>query len=213
LRLKVIRKVRLQVRVPSRYAGRVKVGSYVSADIGGGIRKGIVSSVFPAQDSATRTFIAEALLENPKQELMPGAFAEAGVSVGGASRGIAVRDSAIRTDANGKQFVWMLQARAASGKTDYTCVMHPEVSEPKPGLCPICKMELTPRESAAKYSAERRFVQVDGSDGEYTRVLKGIAVGDRIIYAGHEDLIAGAPVLPTKWAGGGPVELPNQEGR
>jgi hypothetical protein len=26
----------------------------------------------------------------------------------------------------------------------YTCPMHPEVIEDKPGICPICKMDLVP---------------------------------------------------------------------
>lgn len=30
------------------------------------------------------------------------------------------------------------------GETVYTCAMHPQIREPKPGLCPICAMELTP---------------------------------------------------------------------
>src|SRR5258708_37209851 len=33
---------------------------------------------------------------------------------------------------------------ATSGETLYTCGMHPQVIEPKPGLCPICGMKLTP---------------------------------------------------------------------
>jgi membrane fusion protein, copper/silver efflux system len=39
----------------------------------------------------------------------------------------------------------------------YTCSMHPQVIEHKPGLCPICKMELTPvkkGKSAAHYDIE-----------------------------------------------------------
>lgn len=33
-------------------------------------------------------------------------------------------------------------------KTEYTCSMHPEVVQDEPGTCPICGMELVPRESA-----------------------------------------------------------------
>jgi RND family efflux transporter MFP subunit len=33
--------------------------------------------------------------------------------------------------------------KPAEGKTLYTCAMHPSIIRDKPGLCPICKMELT----------------------------------------------------------------------
>src|ERR1035441_6417060 len=44
------------------------------------------------------------------------------------------------------------QGAAAGGKEEqlYTCGMHPQVIEPKPGNCPICGMKLTPvRKQAA----------------------------------------------------------------
>jgi len=37
----------------------------------------------------------------------------------------------------------------ADGKTYYTCAMHPEVRQDKPGNCPICGMKLTVRSEAA----------------------------------------------------------------
>src|SRR5258708_6528016 len=50
---------------------------------------------------------------------------------------------------------------ATSGETLYTCGMHPQVIEPKPGLCPICGMKLTPihrsSASAAAGPGERRI--------------------------------------------------------
>ena len=36
----------------------------------------------------------------------------------------------------------------AAGKTYYTCAMHPQVKQGEPGSCPICGMQLTPRQEA-----------------------------------------------------------------
>src|SRR5262249_26536082 len=45
-------------------------------------------------------------------------------------------------------------AGAAKEKTLYTCGMHPQVIQDKPGICPICGMKLTPiRKQAAAGSA------------------------------------------------------------
>src|SRR2546427_56464 len=50
---------------------------------------------------------------------------------------------------------------AAKEETLYTCGMHPQVIEHKPGLCPICGMKLTPirklSASAAAGPGERKI--------------------------------------------------------
>ncbi|MCA9672593.1 MAG: efflux RND transporter periplasmic adaptor subunit [Myxococcales bacterium] len=40
------------------------------------------------------------------------------------------------------------QGAPKKGKLDYTCSMHPQISEPKPGDCPICGMKLVKRSPA-----------------------------------------------------------------
>src|ERR1017187_1428044 len=55
------------------------------------------------------------------------------------------------------------QGAAAGGKEEqlYTCGMHPQVIEPKPGNCPICGMKLTPvrKQAAMKPPAAERKVK------------------------------------------------------
>jgi len=38
-------------------------------------------------------------------------------------------------------------AASAQSKQDWTCSMHPQIRQPKPGLCPICNMDLIPLEA------------------------------------------------------------------
>ncbi|HEX9046870.1 MAG TPA: efflux RND transporter periplasmic adaptor subunit, partial [Verrucomicrobiae bacterium] len=51
-----------------------------------------------------------------------------------------------------------LAARAADGKTLYTCGMHPQIIQDHPGNCPICGMKLTPiRNGGAAPGGERKI--------------------------------------------------------
>jgi hypothetical protein len=86
--------------------------------------------------------------------------------------------------------------------------MHTEVSEPGPGKCPICKMELVPRARGGKEIASRRSVVVGDSDGSYTEITSGLKPGELVIWAGFDGLVEGTPVRSVKWGNGGPQTLP-----
>lgn len=210
LKLKVIRKVRLQVQVPA--TSSYKVGSRVTVDVGGRKRTGMISSVFPSQDSKTRTYVAEAIFDNADGVFMPGMYLRAHLASDESTRALAVREEAVRTDADGGKYVWVVGERKSDGKTDWTCTMHPEISSPGPGICPKCKMDLTPRESTAKFVAIRKKVTVGGSDGTYVAV-SGVEKSDRVLYRGLDDLVEGTPIQPVEWDESGPKELPAGSGK
>lgn len=42
------------------------------------------------------------------------------------------------------------ESKPMSGKTYYTCVMHPQIHEDKPGKCPICGVTLVKKEEKQK---------------------------------------------------------------
>ncbi|MBA3725272.1 MAG: efflux RND transporter periplasmic adaptor subunit [Armatimonadetes bacterium] len=208
MKLKVVDRVRVQAQIPSRLVGRLKVGSPVQIESGKLTRRGTITSIFPAAETSTRTFTAEAVIGNPDRALVPGSFAKVSIGTGAGKRGIAVRESAIHRDADGGKFVWVVAERKGDVKTDWTCTMHPEVSSPGPGACPICKMELTPRQAMSKAVAARWPVATGSADGEYVSVLTGLKNGDRVIYAGHENLIEGTPIQVVPWEPDGPKQLP-----
>lgn len=208
LKLKVMNKVRVQAKVPGRYAGEVRENTDVVITVGDKTRTGKITSVFPVQDSMTRTFTVEAIVDNSDSLLQPGAFVSMEMQASSSRPGIAVKHEAVRTDAAGNHFVWSLKERKAVGETDWTCTMHPQVSEQQPGICPICKMDLTPRESTAKYIAIRKPVVIGAKSATTTVVTKGLAVGDQVIFGGTADLVEGSPVAPVAWGESGPSELP-----
>lgn len=90
--------------------------------------------------------------------------------------------------------------------------MHPEVSMPGPGKCPICKMDLVPRSRSGSFIAERKVVTVGKTDGHYVEVLSGLQEGDQVIWAGFEGLQPGTPVKSVEWGNTGPKSLPSPEG-
>jgi multidrug efflux pump subunit AcrA (membrane-fusion protein) len=212
LRIKVMNQVRVQAKVPGRYAGQIREGSPVVITVAEKTRTGRITSVFPVQDETTRTFTVEAILENADALLQPGAFVNMELQASGPGEGMAVRNEAIQTDAGGANFVWALKEREAVGETDWTCTMHPEISQVGPGICPICKMDLTPRESTAKFIAIRKPVVIGARNANTTIIVRGLQNGDQVIFGGTDDLTEGSPVAPVAWGESGPAELPAGSG-
>jgi multidrug efflux pump subunit AcrA (membrane-fusion protein) len=207
LRLKVVDRVRVQARVPVDKAASLHPGDMLTIRVGKAAHRGTVTSVFPAADPATRTVTVEAVLQNKSGDIIPGAFVQVSISSANAEPHLSVRKKAVFHDSFGGAYVWVVAHRPAE-KSDWTCVMHPHVSEDGPGKCPICGMPLTRREAPGTSAAEFRKVEVGGSDGEYTAILSGIKVGEKIIYAGANDLRGGIPVQVVPWGESGPKSLP-----
>lgn len=209
LRLKVVNRIRVQVDLPQALSGVVQVGTPVVVRGEGIDRFARITSVFPTVSTDTRTFRVEALVDNADKALKPGMFARLSLTSGPSNRSLTLRSSAIRTDAEGGSYVWVLGEHKGGGKaTDWTCTMHPEVSEKGPGYCPKCPMRLVPREGTGRFLAEKRVVVAGPSNAERTAILSGLKPGDKVIWAGHEDLYPGAPVEPTEWSESGPKEAP-----
>ena len=147
LRISQERPIRLQSNVaPTDLAG-IRVGSSVRVfnvkdpDHSVSAR---VSSVFPAADPVARTSIVEALYANADRRFVPGDYISMDITTGQNRSALVVPASAIVWQpqatspviATAQQAaVWVIQSGTPE-KTVYTCAMHPEVKEEKPGKCP-----------------------------------------------------------------------------
>lgn len=199
--------IRIQAKAPQQLASQLHVGSQVSIVMGKTTWHGMLSSIFPQADATTRTFTVEAVLRNPDHAILPGAFLSMQVQTSAGQRQVAVRNSAIQTDANGANYVWVVAPGKGPGSvSDWTCTMHPEVSKTGPGKCPICEMPLVPRTRNGSSVATRRAVTVGKSNGEYTGVLSGLQDGETVIWTGFSYLTEGQAVQVTDWDRGGPAE-------
>lgn len=207
MRLKVIDRVRIQFDLPERLLESVRVSTPVR--VGG--RNVKVTSVFGAVDPETRTFRCEAAVENPDHSLLPGQFVTVTVQTAPAGKRLAVRQEAIQEAPDGGYYVWVVEEVQVSGRVDYTCTMHPNVHEPEPGDCPICKMPLVPSQQLGSHRAKRKTVKMGPTDGRYT-AAEGISAGEQVIYRGFEGLSDGLPVEIVPWDQAGPKELPKPPG-
>jgi len=158
LRLAQIDRVRLQANVASEDARRIKVGARVrvtTPKAGDRDDVAVVTSVFPAADPKNRTAVVEAVVDNPDRFYLPGDPITMEIASGGEVQVITVPREAINhrvaeagaVTGEVRPVVWTVRGGGA-GKTEYFCTMHPQIVQDEPGLCPICKMDLTPRQVA-----------------------------------------------------------------
>jgi len=194
LRLKSVGKVRVQADLPQSLSSSIRTGMPVRI-LGDSLDKTArLTSVFPSVEAESRTFRVEAVVDNTDGSLKPGMFVHLEIGGSGEKR-LAVRSVAIQSDDTSK-YVWIVKQKAGTGKTDWTCTMHPEVSMPGPGKCPKCGMDLTQREKGGSLAAHRQPVTAGPISGDYTSVVSGLHQGDRVIWQGFENLIEGSPVQP-----------------
>jgi multidrug efflux pump subunit AcrA (membrane-fusion protein) len=113
-----------------------------------------VTTIFPSADPTTRTGLVEALVPNidgtrdegretGNLKLLPGQSVVIKIVKRRIPNAITVPNEAI-TQFNNQPAVWVAEPMSETGKTEYTCPMHPEVRSDKPGRCPKCGMDLVP---------------------------------------------------------------------
>ena len=113
-----------------------------------------ITAIFPSADPTTRTGLVEALVPNingtrgegrwtGNLKLLPGQSVVIKIVKRRIPNAITVPNEAI-TQFNGQPAVWIAEPMSETGRTDYTCPMHPEVRSNKPGKCPKCGMDLVP---------------------------------------------------------------------
>jgi hypothetical protein len=109
----------------------------------------------------------------------------------------------------GKQVysVWTVAVQDTKSGTVYTCVMHPEIREQKPGTCPKCNMSLTAEQTGGKRIAHLADVEVGPSDGHRTQITSGIAAGQEIVTRGIENLREGMALQNVPYGAQGPLQL------
>lgn len=229
LKVAHIRQVRVQAEVASDDVSRIHLGDPVlirGSQSNEEEVKATVTSIFPAADPTSRTFTVEALLDNviapaanvtnfgPQQiktvtqyRFLPGQYVVMRI-VTGTNLGLVIPTSAVIWT-EGRTRVWRAASNGGGGEQkQYTCTMHPEVISDKPGKCPKCGMELVPKVRGGSRVAQLADIKIGLSNTDETEVVKGLAEGDGVIYAGYERLQDGMPVVATQWGVGGPEKLP-----
>ncbi len=219
LRVAQIDPIRVQANVAEKDAARIKVGAPVSVRSiknPASPKKGKVTAVFPAADPQSRTSIIEAVITNHDHQLLPGDYVTVAITYGKNEHALSVPRAALVTvpeESAGpftervRQAVWTVVG--TTEKVEYTCPMHPEVISDQPGNCPKCGMRLVPKSHTQGQVAHLVEVTVGLQSEDRAEITTGLEPGDRVIYAGHQDLKEGDPVFVTAWGKEGPLELPS----
>jgi multidrug efflux pump subunit AcrA (membrane-fusion protein) len=206
-------RIRVQAKVAEQDALRLRVGypvwikRYAEPNR---VYQARVNAIFREADPSTRTMIVEAVLPNPDERFSVGEYAEMRIGLRPqATQALTVPQRAIQYDEYQRPYVWVIEKvhRHTHTPTTYYCTMHPQIEQDQPGKCPICKMDLVPKEQPADYVARRRRVQVGLSDGERTEILSGLKASEAVIVFGFATLTDGDPVFPTEWTTRGPAQL------
>ena len=90
--------VRLRLEIPERVAAKVRIGQAVDVHLQGVSvnRTGRVVRLSPAIEAQSRSLIIEAEIPNEDSFLRPGSFAEAGITVDPAARGLAIPSESVQ---------------------------------------------------------------------------------------------------------------------
>jgi multidrug efflux pump subunit AcrA (membrane-fusion protein) len=174
--------------------------------------KARVTSIFDSSNDVSRTVVVEALVRNPPSWLIPGEYVVMDIGLGVPRKMISIPYSAIRYDEFQHPFVWTIRQVGQSGKTTYTCLMHPFIHEDHPGKCPICGMTLVPEKNGGKSVAHRVYVTLGVQSNNSVQVVSGLNAGDIVITQGNDGLQEGQNVAVEQWSEGGPVSLPKPSG-
>jgi len=216
LRIAQIRPIRLQANVAESDLLSIRIGNRVRLSTTKDPKHPVlarVTSLFPATDPSSRTSIVEAVVPNSDRHLLPGDYLTMEISTGDHPNALAVPADALISQPKATsptqateetRAVWVLIA-GQSDKTLYTCTMHPEVKQDHPGDCPKCKMPLTPQAVGGKWRAHLAPVTTGLINEKYVEILRGLAEGDQVIYAGVEGLHEGDLVVPTEIPGMGGI--------
>jgi len=128
-------RMRLQANVAERDLKRLRIGIPVVAHLPfqGKTLYARVTAIFPVQDAMTRTAIAEAVILNPGQKLIPGQYISLDLIVAEKRNVLSVRRRAVFT-VNGQPMVWVVKDDKASQRAVQTGLAGPERIEIVRGL-------------------------------------------------------------------------------
>jgi RND family efflux transporter MFP subunit len=147
LKVSEVRPIRLQANVAESDLANIRVGNRVRVRTmrdPGGVVDTRVTSIFPAVDPVARTAVVEAIVPNADGRFLPGEYLSMEISTRAKQSALVVPSSAVVWQPKASSdvlatdqapAVWVITAGRPQ-QTIYTCTMHPEVKQEKPGKCP-----------------------------------------------------------------------------
>src|SRR5207249_11521345 len=146
LKVSQLHPMRLQANVAESDLQNIRAGNSVRVRSMKDPNRGVqarVTSIFPAVDPTARTAIVEALYPNTADRVLPGEYLTMDITTGVKKDALVVPSSAVVWQPKASSAVlgdsatpsvWVITAGQPE-KTIYTCTMHPNVKQDKPGKC------------------------------------------------------------------------------
>ena len=222
LKIAEIDRVRVQANVAVSDVSDIHVGSPVEivTQDGSDPIDAQVTSIFPSADPDTRTAVVEAVIDNPRHRLLPGAFVSMKISKNMETDKLMVPASSIVSQ-NGQSYVWIAKGGSDSQGPIYECVIcHIHYTAAQAGKFhyrdPMEGGKLVPLKgtgstaASGPVTAHEVAVQVGASDGTWAEVSSNdLTASDKVIDHGVAGLIEGARIVVTAWGPNGPKSLPD----
>jgi len=222
LKIAEIDRVRVQANVAVSDVSDIHVGSPVEivTQDGSDPIDAQVTSIFPSADPDTRTAVVEAVIDNPRHRLLPGAFVSMKISKNMETDKLMVPASSIVSQ-NGQSYVWIAKGGSDSQGPIYECVIcHIHYTAAQAGKFhyrdPMEGGKLVPLKgtgstaASGPVTAHEVAVQVGASDGTWAEVSSNdLTASDKVIDHGVAGLIEGVRIVVTAWGPNGPKSLPD----
>ncbi len=174
LQVAQINPIRLQANVAEEDLARIHLGSPVTisfADDSKSTFTAKVTSIMPSVDAVSRSGVVEAMMDNPKDAILPGQYVKMAINVGQAKDALHIPSSAIQWQSDGTDAIETVSAKP------YVWMAKPVHGE----------------ENA--FTAQQVMVRVGASNGDVTAVLSGLKQGWKVVLGNQINLEDGMTLV------------------
>ncbi|MEO6907310.1 MAG: efflux RND transporter periplasmic adaptor subunit, partial [Abditibacteriaceae bacterium] len=183
LQVAQINPIRLQANVAEEDLARIHLGTLVKISVANDSKSTFtakVTSIMPSVDAASHTGVVEAMMDNSKDQFLPGQYVKMAINVGQTKNALSVPSNAIQWQADptesiettsNKPYVWM--AKPVQGQKN-------------------------------AFTAQQVIVHLGASNGDVTAILSGlkpgwkVVMGNQINLAGGMALVDASEPVPAK---------------
>lgn len=180
--LQATNKMYINFSLPQQFLSQIETDyqvEVVSDAVPGKVFAGAINAIDPEIDSVTRTVKAQALLDNPEQELLPGMFASIKVIQPEEQNVLLIPVTAVQYATFGDSVFIIEPKKADESETEG------QEAEEKPAEA---------QEEQQALQARQQFVKLGETRGDFIAVEKGLEVGQLVASAGAFKLRNGASV-------------------
>lgn len=182
--LQTLDPIYVNFNLPQQQLNGLAVGQVVNLSIDafpGKTYDGKINAINPVVDPSTRNVQVQAIIPNPKRNLLPGMFANVRIDVGTAEERLTLPQAAITYNPYGSTVFVVEKAKADQAKSD-------DKPQSKSG-------QAAAPASGEQLVARQVFVETGPTRGDQVSITKGLEAGQQVVTSGQLKLKNGTPVV------------------